>query len=446
MNGNDPEQIAFVMYPTSDVEGMGGAAGPVAASTQHDTSEWCLPMRGAAPYGDRGLYAHRRTNDMLDRSPQQPRNRRRSQATARHRIVAQLDPGAATPTSWLNPRSFVPALCGLATVGMLAACATGASVAHETSISTDATTATVATPASVVAPAPVVTSPTVATPRTVATPTSAAAPTTVATNAPVGAPTVAARSTAVVDEFAIVDGARMHIRCVGNGATTVVLIGGFNDGGDNWGTIEAPLAEDARVCSSARLGTGTSDPAPAVQTFTSQATQLRAALESAGEPGPYVLVGHSFGGAEAVAFASMFPDRVSGLLLIDASPTNWPDAACAVPDDGSDVARIFRDSCTLDFHPDGNAERLDVRAAFSEVATIASLGSLPMVVVTADTKSYPGLDAGEAARLNDVWLDGQQRWAALSSAGQVVPVANTSHYIHLDQPAVVIEHVKELSQ
>jgi pimeloyl-ACP methyl ester carboxylesterase len=238
----------------------------------------------------------------------------------------------------------------------------------------------------------------------------------------------------------------MHIRCVGSGATTVVLIGGFNDGGDNWGTIEAALAEDSRVCSSARFGTGTSDPPPAVQTFTSQATQLHAALESVGEPGPYVLAGHSFGGAEAVAFASMFPDRVRGLLLIDASPTTWPEVACAVPDDGSDAARSFHDSCTLDFRPDGNAERLDVRAAFAEVATITSLGSLPMVVVTADTKSYADLDAGEAARLNDVWNEGQQRWAALSSIGHVVTVANTSHYIHLDQPSVVVEQIQDLSR
>ena len=238
----------------------------------------------------------------------------------------------------------------------------------------------------------------------------------------------------------------MHIRCVGSGATTVVLIGGFNDGGDNWGAIEAPLARDARVCSSARLGTGTSDPPTAVQTFTSQATQLRAALESVGEPGPYVLAGHSFGGAEAVAFASMFPDRVSGLVLIDATPTTWPETACAVPDDGSDVARSFVDSCTIYFHPDGNPERLDVRAAFAEVATITTLGQLPMIVVTADTKAYDGLDAGEAAHLNDVWNEGQQRWAALSSVGQVVTVANTSHNIHLDQPAIVVEQIQNLAR
>jgi pimeloyl-ACP methyl ester carboxylesterase len=390
-------------------------------------------MREATPYDDRGLYPHRRTNNMHDRSAPKLRNRRRSQAPARHQIVAQRDVGAAPPSARFNPRSFGPTLWGLALVGTLAACASGPSVADENSISTAAT------------PAPGGTPTTVATPNTLGTPTSAAVPATEAARTPVGAATVSARST-VVDEFAIVDGTRMHIRCVGSGATTVVLIGGFNDGGDSWGTIEAPLADDARVCSAARFGTGTSDPPPAVQTFTSQATQLGAALESVGEPGPYVLTGHSFGGAEAVAFASMFPDRVSALVLIDASPTDWPEAACAVTDDGSDVARIFHDNCTIDFRPDGNPERLDVRGAFAEVATITSLGSLPIVVVTADTKPYPGLEAGEAARLNDVWHDGQLRWAALSSVGHVVSVANTSHYIHLDQPTVVIEHIKELSR
>ena len=210
-----------------------------------------------------------------------------------------------SPSTRFNQRSFVPALWGLALVGTLAACATGPSVAHETSIST----ATVAHPTTVAITWPV--APRRPLPRLCRSLLRPPSPRLCRSR--LRPSTTVARSSAVVDEFATVDGARMHIRCVGSGATTVVLIGGFNDGGDNWGAIEAPLAQDARVCSSARLGTGTSDPPTAVQTFTSQATQLRAALESVGEPGPYVLAGHSFGGAEAVAFASMFPDSVSGL-------------------------------------------------------------------------------------------------------------------------------------
>src|SRR4029079_17703800 len=106
------------------------------------------------------------------------------------------------------------------------------------------------------------TSTTSATPTTAATATSATAPMTAANPtstvapAPVATSSTIARPEARVDELAAVEGARMHIRCVGSGATTVLLIAGFNDAGDSWGAVEGPLAQDARVCSSSHLGTG----------------------------------------------------------------------------------------------------------------------------------------------------------------------------------------------
>jgi len=241
-----------------------------------------------------------------------------------------------------------------------------------------------------------------------------------------------------------VGGARMHVRCIGAGAVTVVLIAGFTEGAENWATIEGPLAQGARVCSPERFGTGTSDPPASRQTFTTQAADLHAALGSIGEPGPYVVVGHSYGGSEAVAFASAFPAEVRGLLLLDASPTTWPAASCAVPDDGSDMAHVFRDICAANANPDSNPERLDVPAAFAEISTITSLGALPTTVVTAAAHSYPGLDATAAANLNQAWDEGQQRWASLSTVGHVVPVADTGHHIQLDQPATVIEQIQQL--
>jgi len=52
------------------------------------------------------------------------------------------------------------------------------------------------------------------------------------------------------------------------------------------GIDRGPLARDARVCSSARFGTGTNDPPATVQTFRSPAADLHQALASIGEPGP----------------------------------------------------------------------------------------------------------------------------------------------------------------
>ena len=165
-----------------------------------------------------------------------------------------------------------------------------------------------------------------------------------------------------VDELVDVDGGRLHVRCVGAGDTTVVLIAGFNDGGDNWGRIEPALSQRARVCSSARFGTGLSDPPTAPQTFATSARDLHTLLGQIGEPGPYVVVGHSYGGAQAVTFAAQYRDEVDGLLLLDATPPTWTAAGCAVPDDGSEAAADFIARCPDPAHPTDNPEQLDIVA------------------------------------------------------------------------------------
>ena len=261
------------------------------------------------------------------------------------------------------------------------------------------------------------------------------------TSTPSTSATTAPRPTATLDELVGVDGVRLHVRCIGSGDTTVLLIAGFEVGDENWGNVETDLAARARVCSYARPGTGTSDPAGSTQTFTTQATQLNRLLTTIGEPGPYVIVGHSFGGAEAITFASLFPEQVAGIVLIDSSPASWPTELCAVTDDGSEMAALVGTTCGGWTDPTANVEHLDVFASFAEVATITSLGSVPMTVITAVDRQFSDLGATELARLTDGWNQGQQQWSALSTASLVIPVENTSHHIELDRPDVVIAAV-----
>ena len=49
------------------------------------------------------------------------------------------------------------------------------------------------------------------------------------------------------------------------------------------------------------------------------AADLHALLSAAKEPGPYVLVAHSWGGLIARFYASTYPDEVAGLVLLDAA-------------------------------------------------------------------------------------------------------------------------------
>jgi pimeloyl-ACP methyl ester carboxylesterase len=253
------------------------------------------------------------------------------------------------------------------------------------------------------------------------------------------------RPTRPVDATFDVDGVGFHLHCTGAGDTTVLLIAGWDGGGDeNWSAVQPPLAEQARVCTYDRPGTGTSGRPTTDQTFETQAADLSALLQIAGEPGPYVVVGHSFGGAEAVTFASRSEGEVTGLMLIDASPTTWPAAVCGVPDDGTETANSFRELCAVMHDPSRDAERLDVIPAFESAATITSLGDLPVTVITADTRTAPGLAAAQLDRLNKVWAEGVEAWATLSADSKVVTVTDTGHWIQLEHPEVVLREVGAL--
>jgi len=211
------------------------------------------------------------------------------------------------------------------------------------------------------------------------------------------------------------------------------MLAGWDKGAEAWGPFEGVVADHARACAYDRFGTGTSDAPSANQTFATQVADLHAALDAAGEAGPYLVVGHSFGGPEAVTFASEYDDEVTGVVLIDSSPDDWPSVVCTVP--------AYQGGCDLMRNPERDGERLDVFPAFEQVSTVRSLDDLPLTVIAAAHRSPDGITPDEQARLDQLWAAGQQRWAALSSSSKVVTVDDTGHDIHIDQPQEVLDEV-----
>lgn len=242
-----------------------------------------------------------------------------------------------------------------------------------------------------------------------------------------------ARPTVSIDRLVPTPHGELHLRCSGDGPVTVLLLAGWDKGADSFGPFEGAVAHHARACAYDRFGTGTSDTPTTTQTFATQVADLHAGLEAAGEPGPYVVVGHSFGGAEAVTFASTFGDEVRGLVLVDASPDDWPSVICSVP--------AYQSGCDLMHDPDSDGERLDAFAAFEQVATISTLGDLPLTVITTAHRNPDGLTPDEVTRLDQQWAEGQQRWAHRSGDSEVVVVEHSGHDIHLDQPQVVLDEI-----
>jgi CubicO group peptidase (beta-lactamase class C family)/pimeloyl-ACP methyl ester carboxylesterase len=134
-------------------------------------------------------------------------------------------------------------------------------------------------------------------------------------------------------------GRKVFLKCRGTGGPTVVLISGFRGGYDDWTHIMAgpeatarpspravfpSVAKFARVCAYDRPGTAgfggaTSSSTPVRQPTTAAdgVADLHALLGAAGEPGPHLLVAHSWGGMIGRLYASTYPEEVAGLVLVD---------------------------------------------------------------------------------------------------------------------------------
>jgi pimeloyl-ACP methyl ester carboxylesterase len=116
-----------------------------------------------------------------------------------------------------------------------------------------------------------------------------------------------------------IGGYRLKINCTGKGSPTVVLEAGLGDVSIEWNHVQPKIAQFSRVCSYDRAGYGASDAGPMPRTSAQIAKELHTLLQNAGEPPPYVLVGHSFGGYNVRVFNGSYSDQVAGVVLVDAT-------------------------------------------------------------------------------------------------------------------------------
>lgn len=118
-------------------------------------------------------------------------------------------------------------------------------------------------------------------------------------------------------ELVDVGPAELHLYCTGMGRPTVVLEAGATGFAQSWAWIQHDVSASTRTCSYDRAGLGWSENGTARHDGRSIARNLNALLARAGEPRPYVLVGHSMGGAFVRIFADTYPEQVAGLVLLD---------------------------------------------------------------------------------------------------------------------------------
>jgi pimeloyl-ACP methyl ester carboxylesterase len=122
-----------------------------------------------------------------------------------------------------------------------------------------------------------------------------------------------------------VGGYKLYIDCIGSGSPTVILEPGTATAGATgtlagWEALRTSIGAETRVCAYDRAGLGASDKRPAgvAPTGARFAEELHALLAGANVPGPYVLVGASYGGLIVAAHQLRYPDDYVGFVFLDA--------------------------------------------------------------------------------------------------------------------------------
>jgi pimeloyl-ACP methyl ester carboxylesterase len=116
-----------------------------------------------------------------------------------------------------------------------------------------------------------------------------------------------------------VGGRRLHLECIGNGSPIVVFEASGFSNSTSYRVARSAIAKHTRVCIYDRMGVGWSDPGPAAISAGMLAEELRRLQDAAGLQPPFIIVPGSIGGLTAEMFARRYPERVAGLVFLDAA-------------------------------------------------------------------------------------------------------------------------------
>jgi len=284
-----------------------------------------------------------------------------------------------------------------------------------------------------------------------------------------------------------IGGFRLHLFCQGqrSGNPTVILLHGLGDSSLDWGLVQPEVARFARVCSYDRAGAGWSDPGPAPRGPLTAAKELHSLLVNAKETGPYVLVGHSWGGLIARVYASQYPTDVAGMLLVDpthedmyfeindhivvprlVSDSEWaamrPKGATAhgarsvtklnapfdrLPADVQSL-RLCLMSLPLAASQIAGGDVQDMRGDLAEVYSLTRkngggyrVGDIPLVVLTKSPDGPAGPIGPEKRKYNDGLADDLAR---ASPRGKHVIATTSDHHIQLTEPGLVVDAIRRM--
>ncbi|MFF2533620.1 alpha/beta fold hydrolase [Brevibacillus sp. NPDC058079] len=221
-----------------------------------------------------------------------------------------------------------------------------------------------------------------------------------------------------------------------SGTPCVIFLAGMGDSGETWKIVQDRISQEASTLSYDRAGIGRSPAAAVVpRTCRDLVEELYDLLQEIGVEPPYILVGHSFGGLVARLFASLYPQLVSGMVLVDAAP-EYKELAYekVLPDNLIAANREYYEN------PMRNSEKIDKIRSYQEIVDHFLQSDIPVSIITRGLT-----DIWDEKWPNEEILKIEQNlqtdFRRLSTSSKQRIAGRSGHYIHHDEPDIVVEEI-----
>lgn len=276
-------------------------------------------------------------------------------------------------------------------------------------------------------------------------------------------------------------GRSLYLECRGHGSPTVILEAGALSRADVWSrdkldpagsrTMVLPgVAAFTRVCAYDRPGTllevnpkfdpnvplflpSRSTPVPQPRTARDRVADLHALLTAAKIPGPYVLVGHSAGGLITRLYASIYPDDVVGMVLIDTTPENvWLRFHEALPPAQWNTfeALTVKNQELLDAYPEAEqwwTAPLESDASIRQVREARArtpMRPIPLFVLVHGTPFAAPFPGWPSDKMEAILSGLHEDLAHMTPDAKLVVAKKSGHDVHQDQPELVIAAIRRV--
>jgi pimeloyl-ACP methyl ester carboxylesterase len=273
--------------------------------------------------------------------------------------------------------------------------------------------------------------------------------------------------------FITVDSSKIWVNTIGlenrkEGQPVIVFENGAGTPMDNWDKVLDDVSKMATLVTYDRPGDGKSPAGKGITTIRGVSDRLIKILNQLDVKPPYILVGHSMGGAYVRSFAVYYPEMLAGLIIIDPADFTETKENRKLPylDIGltkETVDSLFKkwvkeDSIRNSHNPNYEKNiKTDILAImrnseFKEIRN-SKLPNIPVHILTGgryDTPlKYRATEFNDSLLFRAKYKHRVERWTEVIQSvdkGMLFYSGDAGHFVHYDDPELLISSVRIVLQ